>query len=50
MRKVVLLLSDIDNLETHYLNFAQEYHNAGYDFLLLMLQQILMQVKKHMII
>ncbi|MFF0908997.1 anthrax toxin-like adenylyl cyclase domain-containing protein, partial [Proteus mirabilis] len=31
MRKVVLLLSDINNLDTHYLNFAQEYHNAGYD-------------------
>ncbi len=35
MRKVVLLLSDIDNLETHYLNFAQEYHNAGYDFFII---------------
>lgn len=30
-RKVVLLLADDNDLNSHYLNFSQEYHRAGYD-------------------
>ena len=28
---VVLLLTDDNDLNRHYLNFSQEYHRAGYD-------------------
>lgn len=30
-RKVVLLITDDNDLDSHYLNFSQEYHKAGYD-------------------
>ncbi len=30
-RKVVLLIIDDNDLNSHYLNFSQEYHKAGYD-------------------
>ncbi|WP_337230456.1 hypothetical protein, partial [Proteus terrae] len=30
-RKVVLLLTDDNDLNSHYLNFSQEYHRAGYE-------------------
>ncbi|HGN0025588.1 TPA: anthrax toxin-like adenylyl cyclase domain-containing protein [Proteus mirabilis] len=30
-RKVVLLITEDNDLNSHYLNFSQEYHKAGYD-------------------